>query len=129
MTLAERLRYAREQADLTQSELARRAGLRPQTVQAIESGIVRRPRAHMELARVLGVRSEWLVWDEGPMMEVATGEMPGDYRAGSRERLSEDAIDLARDWMTLPRQEREAIKEVVRTLRTKRARPRRLTRD
>ncbi|MHB1586193.1 MAG: helix-turn-helix transcriptional regulator [Acidiferrobacteraceae bacterium] len=129
MTLAERLRYAREQADLTQSELARRAGLRPQTVQAIESGIVRRPRALMELARLLGVRSEWLVWDEGPMMEVAVGEGPGDYRSGSGSRLSEDAIALARDWMTLPRQEREAIKEVVKTLRTKRVRPGRPPKD
>ncbi|MHB1950024.1 MAG: helix-turn-helix transcriptional regulator [Acidiferrobacteraceae bacterium] len=129
MILAERLRYAREQAGLSQSELARRAGLRPQTVQAIEAGAVRRPRALMELARLLRVRSEWLVWEEGPMMEPAVSELPADYVADPEARLSTEAVSLARDWMTLPRQEREAIQEVVQTLRSKRMRAPRSSRD
>ncbi|MHB1528462.1 MAG: helix-turn-helix transcriptional regulator [Acidiferrobacteraceae bacterium] len=123
MTLAERMRYARERADLSQSALARQVGLRPQTVQAIEAGAVRRPRALMELARILGVRSEWLLWDEGAMHEPAVQESPSDYHSGGVAHLSEEAVTLARDWMALSRAERDALKEVIRALRVKHARP------
>lgn len=62
MSFAERLAEAREGAGLSQSELARRLGVKPQSVQQWEqSGTT--PRAHRikDLALVLGVTREWLL--------------------------------------------------------------------
>ena len=59
-TLAERLKFARMRAGLNQSELARRVGLAPQSIQAIESGKVHRTKAMNEIASILEVTPEWL---------------------------------------------------------------------
>jgi transcriptional regulator with XRE-family HTH domain len=59
-TLAQRLRAARERAGLNQSELGRRVGVAPQSIQAIEAGKVRRTRALHEIADVLDVSADWL---------------------------------------------------------------------
>jgi len=118
-TLALRLRYAREQAGLSQSALAREARLRPQTIQAIEAGLVARPRALLDLARILSVRSEWLLWGEGAMGSVAVAETPPAYR-GRDTPLSAEAIALARAWMGLPRAQRDALREAINALNEKR---------
>lgn len=113
--LATRLRYAREQAGLSQSALARALCLRPQTIQAIEAGLVARPRALLDLARVLAVRSEWLLWGEGPMAPLGVAENPPDY--GTAEPpLSLEAVAFARLWMGLPKAQRDALQSTVSAL-------------
>lgn len=62
-TLSERLTHARALAGISQSELARRIGVKPQSIQAIESGRVRTSKFTFKMAKVLGVPPEWL--DEG----------------------------------------------------------------
>jgi len=64
-TFATRLKYARERAGLSQSELARRIGIKPQSIQYIESGSTQKSRYTLEIANVLGVSVEWLVYGEG----------------------------------------------------------------
>jgi len=64
-TFATRLKYARERAGLNQSELARRIGIKPQSIQHIESGSTQKSRYTLEIANVLGVSVEWLVYGEG----------------------------------------------------------------
>lgn len=62
MSFAGRLAEARQRAGMTQSELARRLGVSPQSVQQWEqSGTT--PRAHRikDLALALGVTREWLL--------------------------------------------------------------------
>lgn len=114
-TLAKRLRYARERGGLTQSELARRVGLRPQAVQFIEAGHVRRPRSLVELAQVLGVNAGWLLLGRGPV-EVGVREETPPYHGVAATVLSDEAVAVARLWMELPRSQRVALKEALLAL-------------
>ncbi|WP_297445043.1 helix-turn-helix transcriptional regulator [Acidiferrobacter sp.] len=109
-TLAKRLRYARERMGLTQSELARRVKVRPQAIQFIEAGHVRRPRSVVEIARVLGVNAEWLLLGEGEV-DVAIREPRAGYEGNVT--LSDEAVAVARLWMELPQSQRAAMKEVL----------------
>lgn len=58
--IKDRVKDLRLQQDLTQDELARRVGVKQQSIQQLEDGVVKRPRYLLELARVLNVRPEWL---------------------------------------------------------------------
>ncbi|WP_298134171.1 helix-turn-helix domain-containing protein [Acidiferrobacter sp.] len=109
-TLAKRLRYARERMGLTQSELARRVKLRPQAIQFIESGHVRRPRSIVEIARVLGVNAEWLLLGEGAV-DIAIRETRARYEGDVA--LSDEAVAVARLWMELPVAQQIAVKETL----------------
>ena len=59
-TLAERIVWLRERAGLSQSALARRLGISPQSIQQLEAGHVRRPRYVLALARLFNVTPDWL---------------------------------------------------------------------
>lgn len=67
-TLAGRLKEAREFAGLSQSGLARLVGVKPQSIQAIESGRAKKSRYVGAFADALGVRPEWLDSGAGPMV-------------------------------------------------------------
>lgn len=54
-TLAIRLRKARTKKGWSQSELARKVGIKPQAIQAIEAGKVLRPRHIVPISNALGV--------------------------------------------------------------------------
>lgn len=112
-SLAKRLRYAREQAGLSQSGLARRVGIRPQAIQFIEAGEVRRPRNTVEIAMALGVSAEWLLLGKGRMDALHLQETPGRYDTSG---LSAEAIALARAWMALPKGQRVAVRETILSL-------------
>jgi SOS-response transcriptional repressor LexA len=58
--IKDRVRDLRLQYRLTQDELARRVGVKQQSIQQLEDGVVKRPRYILELARALNVRPEWL---------------------------------------------------------------------
>lgn len=65
-TVGERIRRARERAGLNQSELARRLGIRPQSVQQWESEL-NQPKGHKRyeaIGKVLGVSPQWLEYGE-----------------------------------------------------------------
>ena len=64
--LLNRLRVARAECDLSQSELARSAGVSRQTISSIETGQYCPSTAlSLRLARILGSRFEDLFWLEG----------------------------------------------------------------
>ena len=64
--LLNRLRVARAERDLSQSELARSAGVSRQTISSIETGqYCPSTLLAFRLARVLGVRVDELFWLEG----------------------------------------------------------------
>ena len=58
--LADRLRTAREAAGLSQTELARRAGVSQQTIDKIERGLSQRSRYIVEIAAELKVSAAYL---------------------------------------------------------------------
>ena len=52
-TISQRLKKKREELNLSQDQLAKLAGMRQQSIQAIEAGSTKRPRYLVELARAL----------------------------------------------------------------------------
>lgn len=66
-TLAERLKHAREMANLSQQEVAKRAGISQPTYFKIESGSTLKPRNILEIAHALKVSADWLATGQGSM--------------------------------------------------------------
>ena len=66
-TLAVRMKYARERANLSQSELSRRTGVKQPTIAQIEKGDVKGTMNSAKLAAALNVRALWLEQGIGPM--------------------------------------------------------------
>lgn len=60
-TLSERLKNRRIELNLTQAELAARAGMKQQSLQKIEAGETKRPRFILELATALQCDPAWLM--------------------------------------------------------------------
>lgn len=64
-TLADRMKWARERASLTQPGLAEKAQVSPGTIGNLETGIRKNPRELLAIAAALGVRPEWLKTGKG----------------------------------------------------------------
>lgn len=113
--LGERVRRARERLGLSQSALARAAKLRPQTVHAIEAGLILRPRALTDLACALSVRSEWLLWGEPPIRLEGVSETAPAY--DPRGPLSPEALEIGQQWMDLAPAHRALVRSLIEALR------------
>lgn len=59
-TISERLKQKRSELNLTQAELAKKAGIKQQSIQQIESGATKRPRFLFEIASALHCDPSWL---------------------------------------------------------------------
>ncbi|EKY3192837.1 helix-turn-helix transcriptional regulator [Cronobacter turicensis] len=59
-TLSERLRKKRIERNMTQTELASKAGVKQQSIQLIEAGVTQRPRFLFEIAQALDCDPLWL---------------------------------------------------------------------
>ena len=64
-TLPERLKYAREQLNMSQSEVAEAVGMKQPSYYQLESGKTQRSRYINEIANVLKVDVDWLVYGKG----------------------------------------------------------------
>lgn len=60
-TIKDRLKKKRIELDMTQAQLAEKAGVKQQTIQLIEAGETKRPRYLVELADALGCEPSWLL--------------------------------------------------------------------
>lgn len=65
ITIAERLKQAREKLGLTQLQLAAKASVTQSTIANIENGIRKRPRDLVNLAKALNVDPSWLESGKG----------------------------------------------------------------
>lgn len=66
-TFPERLLHARTRAGLSQTSLAKKAGVSAGAIGNYEAGAREMPRDVLSLASALGVRPEWLTTGKGPM--------------------------------------------------------------
>lgn len=96
VTLAARLREARDAKGWTQTELAERAGVSQQVIGKIERGKARQPRYILEIAGALGVSPAWLM-----------------YGTDELDDLDEEAIALALSSMRMTEKERRALRQYV----------------
>ena len=70
MEFSERLKKARERRGLNQTQLGEMLGVSAQSVQQWESGgTMPRHKRIDALATQLGVRAQWLIFEQGPMLE------------------------------------------------------------
>ncbi|MBE5254551.1 XRE family transcriptional regulator [Mixta mediterraneensis] len=67
MTFSERLGLAMKEAGLTQGGLAEAVGMAQPSIWKLVSGGAKGSKRSIDLARVLGVRPEWLASGDGPM--------------------------------------------------------------
>ncbi|ELY5947101.1 helix-turn-helix transcriptional regulator [Cronobacter sakazakii] len=58
--LSERLKKKRLERNMTQTELASKAGVKQQSIQLIEAGVTQRPRFLFEIAQALDCDPLWL---------------------------------------------------------------------
>ncbi|MGM5532509.1 MULTISPECIES: XRE family transcriptional regulator [Erwiniaceae] len=80
MTLAERLKLAMRNANVTQASLAERIGVSQAAIQKLTSGKAKSSTKLVEIARALDVRPEWLSDENGEMKSSnRVSEIPGSY--------------------------------------------------
>lgn len=95
-TLAKRVIWARNQRGWTQEELAKESGLAQQTINAIEGGVIVRPRKIEQLAKALNQSPAWL-----------------QFGVEAIDSLSTKAITLAVTWEGMPDHQKNAIFKMV----------------
>lgn len=83
-TLASRLTTAREAKGLSQSDLARLIGIKPQAIQAIEAGRVEKPRNIVAIAKALDVEAGFLLTgDDATSIDLNEVPLVGYVGAGA----------------------------------------------
>jgi transcriptional regulator with XRE-family HTH domain len=75
-TIAKRIKETRVGLELTQKELAKKAGVSQGTIGNLESGARTSPRHLVQIANALGVTAEWL--QSGVMVKAQTAETVDD---------------------------------------------------
>ena len=63
--LKDRVLQRRKVLDLTQQQLAKKVGVKQQSIQQLEDGLVKRPRYLLELSAALECDARWLVSGKG----------------------------------------------------------------
>lgn len=64
--LKDRVLKRRRMLDLTQQKLAKKVGVKQQSIQQLEDGLVKRPRYLLELSKALECDANWLLTGEEP---------------------------------------------------------------
>lgn len=93
-------RLEKARGTMSQSELARLVGLKPQSIQAIETPArnIQSSKAAPKMATILGVRLDWLLYGDGPMREEKpVGTPPPREEIDPREPRSVELVGLKRD--------------------------------
>lgn len=104
MTIGQRIKEAREEAQLTQTELAERVGVRYQSVQQWEADKTAPARAKMtKLAAALGKTVAELEFGDSPALE----DTPVDAKATGEAR------EIAAAWDSLPEAKKRLYREAI----------------
>lgn len=108
MTIGEKIRIAREKANLTQEELGKKCGTTKQTIYKYESGIVTNiPIDRIEMiASVVGVSSSSLLgWEEK--------EQPPVIEGLSLEGVSPEDVKTIKAYLDMPEDQRRALAKIL----------------
>lgn len=115
MTVGTRFKEARKAANVSVAEIARLAGMAPNTLYDLERGTQRTTKKIVSIAGILGVRAQWLESGRGPMRESGVGEESPEYLPARRVPLVswvragdfDEAVDSfepgdAEEWLPCP---------------------------
>ena len=100
-TIAERAKWARSQAHLTQDQVAKKCGKSRDWVSKIERGGTKMPRDIADLANALDVSPAWLM-----------------FGVEEIDALTEDSIRIALAWNALPVAQKQTIAALIESFRT-----------
>ena len=116
MELADKVRMRREQLGLSQEELALRMGYKSRSsINKIETGRPVTQKIIVRLAEALGVSIPYLMgWDEKP-----AEELQGMGALAAQLLMDEEALEMARDIMSLGEADRYALRLVIASMKQK----------
>jgi hypothetical protein len=121
---AERLNAALDNADIPKKGMGRQSALvkilgvsHRSAKKWLEGGEFPPTSKLVKLAQITGVRSNWLLSGHGDMMSVI-GEDEENQKEIVQEAsvMSQEAFDIATEWMKLPESQRIAIRKVIQEL-------------
>jgi transcriptional regulator with XRE-family HTH domain len=108
MTIGDKIKIARENANLTQEELGRKCGTTKQTIYKYESGVVTNiPIDRIEMiASIVGVSSASLLgWEEK--------EKPPVVEGLSLEDVSPEDLKTIKAYLEMPEDQRRALAKIL----------------
>ncbi|WP_230624914.1 helix-turn-helix domain-containing protein [Burkholderia cepacia] len=92
-TLADRLKWARQKANLSQEELGKKAGVSQSTIGNLEAGTRNSARRLPQIAAVLGVNALWLAEGRGEVAASTKAHATYDEAIASASESARAAID------------------------------------
>lgn len=108
--LSERLKYIRKLYNLSQTELAEKAGTTQQAVQQAEKGKARQPRYLHKLAQELDIPVDWMIF----------GEESGGKKSGSSAKgLNDQSSEVLDSFFAMPEKDQKLIYELMQSRRKK----------
>lgn len=111
--LSERLQYIRKLHNLTQMELAEKAGTTQQAIQQAEKGKARQPRYLHRLAQVLDIPIDWLIFGEAQ-------ESPSyPLRQDDKNGFGEKSSDVLDSFFSMPEKDQKLIYELMKSRQKK----------
>lgn len=113
--LSERLKYVRQMFNLSQVELAQKAGTTQQAIQQAEKGIARQPRYLHRLAQELEIPIEWMIFGQAQQQEIAK-TIQNTAQAGGLHDQSSDVLD---SFFSMPEKDQKLIYELMQSRKDK----------
>lgn len=104
--LSERLKYIRDEFDLSQVELAEKAGTTQQAIQQAEKGKARQPRYLHKLAQELEIDVNWMIFGEVLEKQRLTKKAMG---------LSDKSSDVLDSFFAMPEKDQKLIYELMQS--------------
>ncbi len=110
--LSERLIYIRKKYNLTQAELAEKAGTTQQAIQQAEKGKARQPRYLHKLSQVLDIPVDWLIFGEEQ-------ESIKIDHSKNKNGFGEKSSDVLDSFFAMPEQDQKLIYELMKSRQKK----------
>ena len=108
--LSERLKYIRKLHNLSQAELADRAGTTQQAIQQAEKGKARQPRYLHKLAQSLDISVDWVVFGEAENLSTKLKKSNG---------MNDKSSEVLDNFFAMPEKDQQLIHELMRSRRKK----------
>lgn len=110
--LSDRLKYLRAHYNLSQAELAEKAGTTQQAIQQAEKGKARQPRYLHKLAKNLDISVDWLIFGE----ELQSSSFSKNV---NHNELNDQSADVLGQFFAMPEADQKLIYELMKSRQKK----------
>jgi transcriptional regulator with XRE-family HTH domain len=108
--LSDRLKYIRQRHNLSQAELAQKAGTTQQAIQQAEKGKARQPRYLHKMAHALDIPVDWLIFGEQEAAQKSSKKTKG---------LNDKSAEVLESFFSMPEKDQKLIYELMQSRRDK----------